>query len=339
MVATPRDPTPPPTVADPKLQLEIAKLQLELATARAQAKPWRITWLQLSTLVIFFIASIALYYGGQAQRLRADLDSARARDRDHERLERYLDWATSEPSARERRAAGAYALGAEWGNPAWHDLMVPTLSELLSTDDHSVRVAAAGALARASPARCDKQTPLVERLFGNADTLAVGTVLHKHLELADAVAKERFTRDLARQRRLDALESARQDTVEAFRKGCLRNANLRGADLREADLRGAVLVGADVKDVDLGDADLADADLSDLRNWTAMRNLNGANIASLAGAPEGFREWAKGRGAIDDLDHEAWVQRKRTRLFAAPPAVGLKPAVGPVPRAPPARRP
>lgn len=326
MVATPRDPTPAPSPADPKLQLEIAKLQLELATARAQAKPWRITWLQLSTLVIFFFASIALYNGVQTQRLRADLDRARERDGAHERVAKYLDWATSERSARERRAAGAYALGAEWGDAAWHDLMVPTLSELLSSDDHAVRVAAAGALARASSLRCDKPTPLVERLFGNADTLAVGTVVRKQLDLADAVGKERFTRDLARQHRLDLLESARQDTLAALRRGCLRNANLRGVDLRGADLRGAVLVGADLKDVDLGDADLAEADLSDVRNWTALRNLAGANIAGLAGAPEGFREWAKGRGASDDLDHDAWSQRKRQRppavvLGAPPPAV------------------
>jgi len=311
MVSTPRDPTPLPP--EQKLQLEVAKLQLELETTRARLRPSRLNLLQVSTLATVVVTAIAVYFGVLAQRLRLELERTQLRVSEQARVEKYLDWATSDHSARERRAAGAYALGSQWDKTSWHDLVIPTLAQLLASDDHEVRAAAADAFGRAFPKGCDKPTALAQRLYGSADGVTTGAVLRVHLDVVDSAGREHLARDLGRLRRLEPLESARLDTVEAIRRGCLRNANLRGADLHGAELRGVALKGADVKDLDLTDANLWEADLSDLRNWTALRGIAGANIGSLAGAPEGFREWAKAHGAIDDLDLEGWTQRTRGR--------------------------
>jgi hypothetical protein len=66
--------------------------------------------------------------------------------------------------------------------------------------------------------------------------------------------------------------------------------NLRGASLREADLNGA----------DLSDADLMGADLGGVRDWKAIGNIARANINGVRNPPEGFVDWAKSQGAVEE---------------------------------------
>jgi hypothetical protein len=90
-------------------------------------------------------------------------------------------------------------------------------------------------------------------------------------------------------------------------------ANLSGANFRSASLKHAVLANADLHDADMSDADLSDADLSgamldgaDLRHarlenirWQSIRSLKDANVAAVMDAPQGFLEWARAHGAVE----------------------------------------
>lgn len=126
----------------------------------------------------------------------------------------------------------------------------------------------------------------------------------------------------------------------------LHNADFSGANLRGADFRGAQvgsekqnpaqLSGADVSDADfegvdltgvpfaksdlrrsrlnsanlagvlLLQADLRDAQLAEIKNWHAIEAVRGANIHGIVNAPNGFREWALERGAVEISDDALW---------------------------------
>jgi len=89
----------------------------------------------------------------------------------------------------------------------------------------------------------------------------------------------------------------------------LNSVNLRGAklddaefvqtNLQDADLTGASLVRADFNGTRLDRADLRNADLRDAR-WQRIESIQGANIAAVANAPEGFTSWAIAHGAISE---------------------------------------
>jgi len=129
------------------------------------------------------------------------------------------------------------------------------------------------------------------------------------------------------------------DASSAFLQGIhLERASLLRADLSYADLRGSVLQSADLtfadlhsanfrssnlENVDFTDANLADSDLvgsdlagakfdnanlssTDLRNtdlqgiiWQHIASVKSANIAVTRNAPDGFRDWALRKGAIE----------------------------------------
>jgi uncharacterized protein YjbI with pentapeptide repeats len=126
----------------------------------------------------------------------------------------------------------------------------------------------------------------------------------------------------------------------------LSGADLRDADLAGANLSGADLTGADLTraklskaflfeaklteakldraflfDADLSRADLREANLqkADLRNanidailWQAHEGLEGiqsicsANIWGIKNAPDGFKEWALGNGAVEIESNGEW---------------------------------
>nr|VFJ59654.1 MAG: Pentapeptide repeat-containing protein [Candidatus Kentron sp. FM]VFJ61682.1 MAG: Pentapeptide repeat-containing protein [Candidatus Kentron sp. FM]VFK12336.1 MAG: Pentapeptide repeat-containing protein [Candidatus Kentron sp. FM] len=102
----------------------------------------------------------------------------------------------------------------------------------------------------------------------------------------------------------------------------LSGANLRGADLSEARLWEAVLSGAELAKVDLSGAQLQGVDLSGatltdrfgkIQNWRAIASIQDANILGIKKAPEGFREWALEKGAVE-LEPAAWqafLKKKR----------------------------
>ena len=84
----------------------------------------------------------------------------------------------------------------------------------------------------------------------------------------------------------------------------LSQANLDGADLSGANLTGADLSGAFLKGVDLsgallGAADLRGADLVELRGWDSIKSTSYLEIEGIRHAPQGFREWALARGAVE----------------------------------------
>ncbi len=92
-----------------------------------------------------------------------------------------------------------------------------------------------------------------------------------------------------------------------FSNANLRSANLRRANLEQVSFQGANLddtdlTGADLADADLTDASFADADLTnaDLRNahWEHIANIKNANVFGVKNAPQGFVEWAKKHGAL-----------------------------------------
>jgi uncharacterized protein YjbI with pentapeptide repeats len=102
-----------------------------------------------------------------------------------------------------------------------------------------------------------------------------------------------------------------------FRAATFENTNFPYCDLRQADFEGCNLNGARLGVTDLRDANLSSADLkgilllgSDLRgarlhfikNWDKIETIKLANIAGVVGAPDGFREWALEKGAVEELD-------------------------------------
>ena len=96
----------------------------------------------------------------------------------------------------------------------------------------------------------------------------------------------------------------------------LRNANLEEASLYRAILEGAYLSdakleGALLSAAHLKRADLRGADLTNIKHWQAIASINLANIHGIENAPEGFREWASERGAVDEPDYFKWRQMLR----------------------------
>ena len=89
----------------------------------------------------------------------------------------------------------------------------------------------------------------------------------------------------------------------------LHSANFRGAHLEHAvfsnaNMSGTDLVGSDLSGTNLDRADLSSADLrrANLQGiaWRQITTIKSANIAGVANAPEGFRDWALKNGAVED---------------------------------------
>ncbi len=88
-------------------------------------------------------------------------------------------------------------------------------------------------------------------------------------------------------------------TCPRSRELIIQRVKEQGQSVREvASLRGAQLVKADLKGVDLRGADLREVDLSDIKNWSEIDKIEGANLAESENAPEGFLEWCKKNGAL-----------------------------------------
>ena len=88
----------------------------------------------------------------------------------------------------------------------------------------------------------------------------------------------------------------------------LTGACLIGTNLKSADLSGAMLIGADLTRTDLSGANLREAVLSqanlkhanleEIRHWNEVGDVTLANLYRVVGSPDGFRDWATGRGAV-----------------------------------------
>jgi hypothetical protein len=86
-----------------------------------------------------------------------------------------------------------------------------------------------------------------------------------------------------------------------------RNADLRGvdfsgdvgADFTDADLTGADLRGANLAKANLTRTDLTGVNFAVVTGWQSIRDITGANIHNISGAPDGFIKWALDHGAID----------------------------------------
>jgi len=100
-----------------------------------------------------------------------------------------------------------------------------------------------------------------------------------------------------------------------LRKAYLMKANLQNAILCDADLQEANLLGINLQEVDLRranfqeaylgganlqEADLEGANLSSIQSWKNIKSMDGAIIKSVKNAPDGFIEFAKSKGAIEE---------------------------------------
>lgn len=86
-----------------------------------------------------------------------------------------------------------------------------------------------------------------------------------------------------------------------FRNADLEQTSFEAVDLADSDLAGSHLQGALFDDADLGNADLRNADLKNIQ-WSKIKNIKGANVASVKNAPDGFIAWALSQGAVQQLD-------------------------------------
>jgi uncharacterized protein YjbI with pentapeptide repeats len=84
-----------------------------------------------------------------------------------------------------------------------------------------------------------------------------------------------------------------------FHKASLLAANIGDADLTGADLSESDLTGAVLDNADLGLADFRDA------KWNGIRSIKGANLYGVKNAPNGFLEWARHHGAVQETE-EQW---------------------------------
>ena len=82
-----------------------------------------------------------------------------------------------------------------------------------------------------------------------------------------------------------------------LRDAHLDHARFANAALSDADLTGASLAGVDLSGAMLDSADLRNTNLQDVR-WQLIRSVNGANIAGIRNAPDGFVAWALKNGAV-----------------------------------------
>jgi len=104
----------------------------------------------------------------------------------------------------------------------------------------------------------------------------------------------------------------------------LQNVRLVGADLHAADLVWTDLTGADLSYANLAGADLAganlegvnlqQANLKEIRNWRNIWSVKYANIYDVNDHPEGFKKWAKEKGAVEIENDEEWIEYKRKKM-------------------------
>jgi uncharacterized protein YjbI with pentapeptide repeats len=99
---------------------------------------------------------------------------------------------------------------------------------------------------------------------------------------------------------IDAKADRAQFMFLDARKAVFSKASLRNANINQVDMRGAALNGADVTDATFFKVNLENADLSGLVGWKKIKSIDNTNIANLRGAPEGFKQWALSRGAIEE---------------------------------------
>jgi hypothetical protein len=159
-----------------------------------------------------------------------------------------------------------------------------------------------------------------------------------HVPLVGVEASDSYLQDI----RLIGADLRRSDLRGAdlrhavFRKSNLEGANFRSANMRDADFESANLLDANFFDADLNGArlrrtnlhganleraDLRNLDLSEAREWRDIKSIRLANIHNLKSAPEGFIDWAKGRGAVELRDDADWNKL----LFEAPATQSASP--------------
>lgn len=96
-----------------------------------------------------------------------------------------------------------------------------------------------------------------------------------------------------------------------LRRACLFQSHLAGAtvwstDLSGADLRTADLCGVSLTGSVLDRCDLRQAKAHGLEGWRDLKSVKLANIWGIKDAPQGFEEWARGKGAVAIEDNDKW---------------------------------
>jgi len=101
----------------------------------------------------------------------------------------------------------------------------------------------------------------------------------------------------------------------------LSRANLSGSDWTGADLSRANMSQTDLVQANFSRANLSGAIVSDIRDWSLIESVRGANLYGLREAPSGFLEWAQEHGALSVAPEEPiGDQRGRNSEEAEAPA-------------------
>jgi hypothetical protein len=122
-----------------------------------------------------------------------------------------------------------------------------------------------------------------------------------HLERASLLRADLSAADL----RGSALADA-DLTFANLHSANLRGSNLENANLSNANLSDSDLVNSDLSNVNLDSVDLTSADLRNTNlqgiQWQHITAIKSANIAGSKNAPQGFRDWALKKGAIENAN-------------------------------------
>ncbi len=147
-------------------------------------------------------------------------------------------------------------------------------------------------------------------LYGNGETGAGGVIARLQGDLLPHVGQQGFDQEVISQKL--------QATREGIRKNWkwLRNVYLRGHDLTdirlyEADLTGADLGQATLTRANFCKANLYNVGLDRIQDWGKI-DVRLANIKNVRAAPEGFRQFALGYGAVE-MEPDAWIRMVRSR--------------------------
>ena len=95
------------------------------------------------------------------------------------------------------------------------------------------------------------------------------------------------------------LEQANLKRANLWRTN-LEGANLQSAKIQESKLMSANLQEADLRWANLNGVDIKLAELENIKNWTELKSIEGADITGIRNPPEGFVKWALENGAIFD---------------------------------------
>ena len=94
----------------------------------------------------------------------------------------------------------------------------------------------------------------------------------------------------------------------------LQGANMKKVHLGGADLHGANLNGANLQGASMLETNLREANLLNIQNWREIRFYRDTDITGVKNSPDGFMEWALGKGAVIDKNFYKEANQREANL-------------------------